>query len=69
MDNKKTAAAMSAVMAYIRTQEEMAAMQGVSPEEPEAKGSAAGPVNLWGLNGRQVQMQMRTMVQMKSFHR
>lgn len=69
MDNKKTAAAMSAVMAYIRTQEEMAAMQGASPQEPEPKGPAAGPVNLWGLNGRQAQMQMRTMVQMKSFHR
>jgi len=44
-------------------------MQGILPEEAEPAGPAAGPVNLWGLNGRQTQMQMRVMVQMKSFHR
>lgn len=67
MNNKKIAAAMSAVMVYIRTQEEMAFMQGT--QETEQAQPISAPVNLWGISGRQDQMQMRFMVQMKSFHR
>ena len=69
MKEKKTAAAISAVMAYIKTGEEIAAMQTadqIQPEEPEVP---AASLNLWGISGRQAIMNMRSMVQMKSFHR
>ena len=68
MKDKKMVAAISAVMTYIKTEEEMAAMQSavqVQPEEPEAP--SVYP-NLWGISGRQAIMNMRSMVQMKTFH-
>jgi hypothetical protein len=59
---KKRAAAVSAVLAYIRKEEESrsATIQApaLSRETP----------NLWGVGGRQSQMQMRTMMQLKAFH-
>ncbi len=60
MDNKKKAAAVSAVMAYIKTEEEAAAAAAMP--------AASAPVKLWGVSGRQAQMQMRNMMQMKAFH-
>lgn len=69
MKEKKMIAAISAVMTYIKTEEEMAAMQyanQVKPDEPE---TSSVSLNLWGISGRQVIMNMRSMVQMKSFHR
>jgi len=73
MDQKtKMAAALAAVTAYIQTEEEAlctqmaAAPAGAEPTGPSA---GAGPVNLWGLSGRQALMQMGTMMQMKAFHR
>jgi hypothetical protein len=70
MENKKkTAAAMAAVIDYITAEEEALRIQsmavpGVSPT-PAA--FAAGPVKLWGVSGRQAQMQMRNMMQMRTF--
>jgi hypothetical protein len=67
MENrKKAAAAAAAVIDYITAEE--AAMQfeamaaGAMPPAP-----AAGPVKLWGISGRQDQMQMRRMMQMRAF--
>jgi hypothetical protein len=67
MENrKKAAAAAAAVIEYITAEE--AAMQiealaaGGMPPAP-----AAGPVKLWGVSGRQDQMQMRRMMQMRTF--
>lgn len=64
MDNKKKTAAISAVMAYIKTEEEAvcaASMAAASALPP------APPLKLWGVSGRQAQMQMRNMMQMKAF--
>ncbi len=66
---KKMAAAISAVTAYIKSGEELTAMQAApaaaaaaAPEKPAAMPS------LWGISGRQELMQMRNMMQMKAFH-
>ena len=70
MENgKKTAAAMSAVIQYIQTEEEAVYMQSLAlpPEEPATPVAAAAPVKLWGVSGRQAQMQMRNLMQMKTF--
>lgn len=67
MKEKKLAAAVSAVMAYIKTEEEMAFMQSAGQIQPEEPKAPAG-LNLWGLSGRQSMMNVRTMMQMKSFH-
>jgi len=64
--NKKMAAAMAAVTYYVKSQEEAAAMAAMPAEEKPAPVSA---VNLWGVSGRQNQMQMGSLMQMKAFHR
>jgi hypothetical protein len=72
MTDRKKAAAIAAVAHYMKTQEEAMALHRswaaepwVSPEE-----TAVIPrqeTNLWGVSGRQEQMQMRAMMQMKAF--
>ena len=64
--DKKTAAAIAAVMSYLKTEEEMIAMQAMSAP---AAAQAAAPIsiNMWGMSGRQAMMQMRNMMQMKAF--
>ena len=54
---KKMAAAMAAVTAYMRAQEEAAA-----PATPKVE-----PSPMWGMSGRMAQMQLRNMMQMKAF--
>ena len=63
----KMAAAIAAVMNYIKSEEEQvcaraAAGRGAGPP-------AAGPVaiNLWGVSGRQAMMQLRNLMQLRSF--
>lgn len=60
---KKLAAALAAVSAFIQTEEE--ALITPPPEKPQPRRLEQG--NLWGLAGRQGMMQMRNMMQMKSF--
>ena len=60
---KKIAAAMAAVMQYLQ-EEELAALQAAPP----AKEAAAGP-KLWALNGRQTQMQLRNLMQLRALGR
>jgi hypothetical protein len=68
---KKMAAAIAAVTAYIENEEAalciQAAGQGERPRTPTS--APAGPVNLWGISGRQTLMQMGNMMQLKAFHR
>ena len=52
-------AALSAVMHYIRSEDDARSGSSQSP---------AAPLNVWGLSGRQAQMQTRNLMQMKAFH-
>jgi hypothetical protein len=72
-DKKKKLAAVSAVAYYLKTQEESQGLlqsQPIGDAEPERELPAAPipPINFWGLGGRQHQMQLRTMMQLKAFH-
>ena len=62
---KKIAAAIAAVMEYLQAEEPWAAM----PAEPAAAGTAAAGLNLWALNGRQTQMQLRNLMQLRALGR
>ena len=62
---KKLAAALAAVSAYIQTEEE--ALLTPPPAIPTPRLSKS--LNLWGMSGRQEIMQMRSIVQMKGLHR
>ncbi|HDL08079.1 MAG TPA: hypothetical protein ENG35_04995 [Desulfobacteraceae bacterium] len=68
--SKKTAAAISAVISHIKTDEDIVAHAVAAPLQQQALPAvyAPVPVKLWGLNGRQAQMQMRSMMQVKAFH-
>ncbi|MFH2064455.1 MAG: hypothetical protein ABIK15_04585 [Pseudomonadota bacterium] len=68
MKEKKIAAAVSAVMAYIKTEEEMATMQAADQDRSAKPKKVPAGFTLWGLSGRQSIMSTRTMMQMKSFH-
>ena len=68
LDNKM-AAAIAAVMTYIKSEEEVLLAQaaaGRGGAQPAASAPAA--INLWGLSGRQAMMQMRNQMQMRGFH-
>ena len=64
-NEKKRAAAFAAVTAYIQTEEEALVMP--PPERPQPRRFDQG--NLWSLSGRQGMMQMRSLMQMKTFNR
>jgi hypothetical protein len=61
MDDKKRAAAVAAVTAYLRKEEE-------GRIQPFDTALEAAFSNLWGTSGRQAQMQLRSMMQLKAFH-
>ena len=65
--NKKQAAALAAVAHYIESEREaqIAAQIAALPGPPKRPPAGDGA---WALSGRQSQMQMRNMMQMKSFH-
>jgi hypothetical protein len=64
-NEKKLAAALAAVTAYIQTEEEALVLP--PPEKPRPRRFDQG--NLWALSGRQGMMQMRNLMQMKTFNR
>jgi hypothetical protein len=64
-NEKRLAAALAAVMSYLQTEEE--ALLIPPPEPPEPRRFDQG--NLWALAGRQGMMQMRNLMQMKTFNR
>jgi hypothetical protein len=61
--DKKIVAAITAVMGYLKTEEEIIHQQTLA----QAPVTATVPVNMWGLSGRQAIMQMRNLMQMKIF--
>jgi hypothetical protein len=63
---KRIVAAMAAVMEYLQTEEELA-RQPFPPSAAEAA-APAGP-KLWALNGRQAQMQLRNLMQLRALGR
>lgn len=71
-DDHIKAAISAAVMTYIKSEEEIAAVSGLVAA---ARGSSAlerGPftrANAWGAGGREAQMQLRTLMQLKGFSR
>ena len=72
MDKKKLAAAITAVFAHIKTSEEAMAHAALQAGGLEAVDAAMTPVdvrlkNIWGITGRQNQMQANTMIQMRMF--
>lgn len=70
-EDKKMAAAIAAVMNYIQ-EEEALAMQAAAagmPQAPAVIGPAAGVMKPWGMSGRQAMMQMRNLMQMRTFQR
>ena len=71
MDNqKKISAAIAAVMHYIQEEEAILMQQaaGGMPQAPSVCAPAAA-FSPWSMNGRQTQMQMRSLMQMRTFQR
>jgi hypothetical protein len=68
-EKKKITAAVSAVMSYL--EEEALSIQTVPQEISEAAPRPASQMSasFWGISGRQAQMQMRNLMQLKAFHR
>jgi len=68
-ENKKLVAVTSAVLRYIKQEEEAIYTQPF-PTAGNITGANVPPpkFRLWGLSGRQAQMQMRNLMQMKAFH-
>jgi hypothetical protein len=70
---RKTTAAISAVLQYIKTEEEaiamQTAMQAAQPQMPMFAQQPAPGVKPWGVSGRQAQMQMRNLMQLRTFHK
>jgi hypothetical protein len=62
---KKLTAAIAAVLYYIETEEEAVATQRANWE----KTLPTMQMNPWSASGRQAQMQMRNLMQMKTFNR
>ncbi len=70
-EDKKMAAAIAAVMNYIQ-EEEALAMQSAAagmPQVAAVTGPAAEVMKPWGMSGRQAMMQMRNLMQMRTFQR
>ncbi len=73
-DRKKTAA-IAAVTAYIKSQEEAAISMEPQPEQvegvemPAKSAISQAPMPVWRVNGRQQQMQLRNLMQMKALQR
>ena len=69
----KTAAAIAAVLHYIRTEEEAIAMQSaMQASQPQMPWLARPPepaVKPWGASGRQAQMQMGNLMQLRAFRK
>ncbi|MFZ2633458.1 MAG: hypothetical protein WA081_00465 [Desulfosalsimonadaceae bacterium] len=71
-DRKKKIAAIAAVANYIKSEHEAMAFSQShgAHSQPVITGTKHAPLvlNSWGISGRQHQMQMRSMMQMKAFH-
>ena len=67
-DNKKVTAAIAAVTHYIQEEESILMQQAAMGGMPQVLAPLPpAAVNPWGVNGRQTQMQMRNLMQMRAF--
>ncbi len=70
-DNKKVTAAIAAVTHYMRMEEEAVLMQqsamGGMPQVLSSVSAPATSISPWSMNGRQTQMQLRNLMQMRTF--
>jgi len=66
---KKMAAALAAVAAYMQREEESVHRQLAAAMAPPKTPAPATVPNLWGQSGRQSMMQMRSLMQIKGLHR
>ena len=64
--NKKMIAAISAVVNYIKNEEEQ--IQAANAAK-QSHGGFLSTVKMWGMNGRMSMMHMRNLMQIKAFHR
>ncbi len=72
--NKKMIAAVSAVLSYLKEEDELKAICMQKFAQPDVSVSSQVPAlsvtaGQWAASGRYDQMQIRTMMQMKAFHR
>jgi hypothetical protein len=70
--DKKVTAAIAAVMSYLQDEEAVRAQAGMfgMPQAPAVSAAiAANLIKPWGMSGRQAQMQMRNLMQMRAFQR
>jgi len=70
LEKKKIAAISAAVFTYIRTEEEAAysaSLAGQNQGITAKQTGAASNLNVWGTAGRENQMQLRSMIQMRVF--
>jgi ribosomal protein S12 len=70
MDNqKKITAAIAAVIHYIEEEEAVIMQQAAMGSMPQAPSVSAPTTTIspWAMNGRQTQMQMRNLMQMRTF--
>jgi len=67
--DKKIVAALAAVSQYIQAEEELLYMQAMAAPACDQRPSTAPPaaLNVWGMSGRQAQMQMRSLMQARAF--
>lgn len=71
-DNKKITAAIAAVMYAVEAEEEAMRMQAAMAERPQipaAFPASTGAFKPWGISGRQTQMQLRNLMQLRTFQR
>ncbi len=65
----KATAAVAAVMYYIQSEEEAVVQAGIEAQAaPAPAARPAAPVKPWGISGRQAQMQLRSLMELKAFH-
>ena len=70
MKDQKKIAAISAVLAYVKEETDAVATiaaQRVRSQQALSRGLQSR-MNLWGVTGRQAQMQLRNLMQVKAFH-
>ncbi len=68
MDNKRKIAAIAGVMAYIKEEEEAMCLATMQAPAADRVPVPPAPPKLWGISGRQAQMQFRSLMQAKAFH-
>ena len=70
-DRRKVTAALSAVLHFIRTEQEALATPSTLPRvgqaTPVSVHAPVRPFKPWGISGRQAQMQMRNLMLMRTF--